>query len=86
MTGPVETETADRPVRRRRGRPPVSLEHKRRTNAERQRRFRIRRAAELQELRQLRPAPRPPRETRPPSSAPAPVKPPDFVLELHALP
>lgn len=45
------TPKVDLPLRLRAGRPPVSAEHKRRKNAERQRRFRARRAAELAALR-----------------------------------
>lgn len=41
----------DLPLRIRPGRPKLSLEHKRRNNAERQRRFRVRRATELEQLR-----------------------------------
>lgn len=43
----------DLPLRVRPGRPTVSLEQKRRRNAERQRRFRARRAGELQRLREI---------------------------------
>ncbi len=46
------TEAVDLPLRLRAGRPPNSREEKRRTNAERQRRFRHRRALELYLLRQ----------------------------------
>jgi hypothetical protein len=41
------------PLRLRRGRPANSAEHKRKSNAERQRRFRARRDAELRKLREL---------------------------------
>lgn len=46
------TSMVDLPLRLRAGRPPKSREEKRRTNAERQRRFRRRRALELDLLRQ----------------------------------
>ena len=46
------TDAVDLPLRLRAGRPPKSAEEKRRTNAERQRRFRARRALELDLLRQ----------------------------------
>ena len=45
------TPKVDLPLRLRAGRPPVSAEQKRRKNAERQQRFRARRAAELAALR-----------------------------------
>lgn len=45
------TPRVDLPLRLRAGRPPVSAEQKRRKNAERQRRFRQRRADELAALR-----------------------------------
>lgn len=45
------TEAVDLPLRLRAGRPPKRAEEKRRTNAERQRRFRARRAVELDLLR-----------------------------------
>jgi hypothetical protein len=47
------TERVDLPLRLRAGRPPKSADEKRRTNAERQRRFRARRAMELELLRQV---------------------------------
>lgn len=61
------------------GRPSLSREHKRRTNAERQRRFRARRAAEWQRLRGATGRARP---------SPAPLKPArtDITLDLHSLP
>ncbi len=46
------TLAVDLPLRLRAGRPPKGTEEKRRTNAERQRRFRARRALELELLRQ----------------------------------
>jgi hypothetical protein len=46
------TDTVDLPLRLRAGRPPTSAEDKRRVNAERQRRFRARRAVELELLHQ----------------------------------
>jgi hypothetical protein len=46
------TDAVDLPLRLRAGRPPNSSDEKRRTNAERQRRFRARRALELDLLRQ----------------------------------
>jgi hypothetical protein len=46
------TEAVDLPLRLRAGRPPKRSEEKRRTNAGRQRRFRARRALELELLRQ----------------------------------
>ena len=46
------TESVDLPLRLRAGRPPKTVEEKRRANAERQRRFRNRRAVELDLLRQ----------------------------------
>lgn len=46
------TPRVDLPLRLRAGRPPVSAEQKRQKNAERQRRFRQRRQAELAALRQ----------------------------------
>lgn len=49
----VFTPSVDLPVSLRPGRPTKSLEEKRKTNAERQRRFRQARADELKELRQL---------------------------------
>ena len=45
------TPRVDLPLRLRAGRPPVSDEHKREKNRERQRRFREKRAAELAQLR-----------------------------------
>ena len=45
------TESVDLPLRFGAGRPPKTIEEKRRTNAERQRRFRNRRAVELDLLR-----------------------------------
>ncbi len=45
------TSKVDLPLRLRAGRPPVSAEQKRQKNAERQRRFRARRAGELELLR-----------------------------------
>lgn len=45
------TPKVDLPLRLRAGRPPVSAEQKRQKNAERQRRFRARRAVELELLR-----------------------------------
>ena len=45
------TESVDLPLRLRAGRPPKTTEEKCRTNAERQRRFRNRRAVELELLR-----------------------------------
>lgn len=47
------TESVDLPLRLRAGRPPKTAEEKRRNNAERQRRFRARRAVELQLLREV---------------------------------
>lgn len=47
------TPKVDLPLRLRAGRPPVSAEQKRQKNAERQRRFRARRAVELELLRTL---------------------------------
>ncbi|GAB5558659.1 MAG: hypothetical protein SynsKO_03060 [Synoicihabitans sp.] len=47
------TPKVDLPLRLRAGRPPVSDEHKRRKNADRQRRFRQRQAEELKRLRDL---------------------------------
>ena len=49
----VFTPSVDLPLSLRPGRPTKSLEEKRKTNAERQRRFREARARELKELRQL---------------------------------
>ncbi|MCC5022954.1 MAG: hypothetical protein J6386_09250 [Candidatus Synoicihabitans palmerolidicus] len=43
----------DLPLNLRAGRPPVSTEYKRAKNAERQRRFRARRAAEFATLRAM---------------------------------
>lgn len=54
------TPMVDLPINLRPGRPPVSAEQRRRKNAERQRRFRQRRAAELAQLRAKEPDPRPP--------------------------
>jgi hypothetical protein len=47
------TYSVELPLRLHRGRPRKSLEQKRRSNAERQRRFRARRKAELKRLRGL---------------------------------
>jgi hypothetical protein len=47
------TEKVDLPLRLRAGRPRKSADEKRRANAERQRRFRARRAVELQLLREV---------------------------------
>lgn len=47
----IYTASVDLPLRIRPGRPTLSFEHKRKRNAERQRRFRARRAAELERLR-----------------------------------
>lgn len=47
------TPAVDLPVRWRAGRPPKTVEEKRRTNAERQRRFRLARREELAALRKL---------------------------------
>lgn len=82
MPNPAEPNTP--PRRARRGRPLLSIEHKRRTNAERQRRFRIRRAAELRDLRQLRPAPVRLRDKTPPR--PEASSPTSIVLDLQGLP
>jgi hypothetical protein len=47
------TPTVWLPLRLRRGRPAKSAEQKRKSNSERQRRFRVRRNAELRKLREL---------------------------------
>lgn len=47
------TEKVDLPLRLRAGRPPKSADEKRRANAERQRRFRARRAVEMELLRDI---------------------------------
>jgi hypothetical protein len=49
----IFTPSVDLPLRLRAGRPEKTVEEKRQTNAERQRRFRQRRAEELERLRQL---------------------------------
>ena len=49
----IYTYSVELPLRLHRGRPRKSLEQKRKSNAERQRRFRARRKAELEKLRDL---------------------------------